>query len=61
LAGRLVTLRSARPAGFADWLTIILLGLLTPLLQMLEVISWDMFAAWIRRHHIQGGVRLSSG
>ncbi len=49
VAGRLVTLWSSPPAGVADWLTIACFGLLTPVLQMLEVVSWAMFSAWIRR------------
>lgn len=49
VTGRLFMLWSSRPVKIADWMTIACFGLLTPVLQMLEVFSWAMFAAWIRR------------
>lgn len=49
VTGRLFMLWSSPPAKLTDWLTIACFGLLTPVLQMLEVFSWPMFTAWIRR------------
>ncbi|WP_020525337.1 hypothetical protein [Catelliglobosispora koreensis] len=57
VTGRLLTLWSSKPATFADWMTVACFGLLTPVLQMLEVLSWPMFVAWIRRRSRSGAAQ----